>query len=121
MGDIVPLIKPAARPRFEITRSMRKVHPIYHASCGVVPAVTTCTGLRAKPGLLKWNNELGREHPEISPEQYTQDLARLGELVHHRIECRLLKVEPDLSDYTPNELSAALPALEKFERWSKDK
>lgn len=102
----------------ENTRSIRKAHIIYKAADGErLPGTTTITGLRAKD-LTGWAFKIGQENPALSSiRDYTDDLARIGSLVHHYADCLLKGIQPDTKDWTQNEIEAAEPARKKFEQW----
>lgn len=106
----------------EDTRSVRKAHVIYKAADGErLPGTTTIVGLRHKD-LTGWAFRLGQDNPALSSiRDYTDDLARIGSLVHHYAECTLKGITPDTDDWTANEIKAASPAFRKFEDWLKGK
>ena len=100
-----------------------KAHTIYKLKDGTgVPGVTTLTGVMDKPALVAWANKIGLEG--IKVREYVDDLARIGTLAHYMVECHVKsligeKSEPDLSDYTPNQIDLAENAFLKFLEWEK--
>lgn len=97
-----------------------KSHTAYHLKDGTrVPGVTTITGVMDKPALVKWANNLGLQG--IDSTKYVDGLANIGTLTHYMIECHLNRVEPDLADYTPNEVDAAKKCFGKFINWERMK
>lgn len=94
-----------------------KAHQRYKTSKGE-PAVgvTTVLGVMNKPALVKWANNLGLEG--IDSSKYVDGLARIGILIHYLIECDIKGiVDPDLKDYTANEISTASEAFKKWVLW----
>jgi hypothetical protein len=102
----------------EQTRSVRKAHVIYKAQDGErLPGTTTIVGLLGKD-LTWWAFKIGQENPALSSiRDYTDDLARIGSLVHHYADCLLKGISPDTDDWTKKEIEAAAPAKKKFEDW----
>jgi hypothetical protein len=95
-----------------------KAHTVYKNMAGKrVPGVTTITGVMDKPALVKWANELGLQGINLT---YVDELATVGTLSHYLIQCHLEKREPDLGDYTPNQISLAENGLVKFLYWQED-
>jgi hypothetical protein len=72
-----------------------------------------------KPALVRWANNLGLQG--IDSSKYVDGLASIGTLTHYMIECRLTDKEPELGDYTPNEVAAAKRCFQKFLDWEKSK
>jgi hypothetical protein len=99
-----------------------KPHTIYKNSSGKrVPGVTTITGVMDKPALKRWANKLGLQGIEV--DKYVDQLATVGTLGHYMIECDIQsmlsgqKVEPDLGDYTPNQVALAETVYIKWMMW----
>ena len=93
-----------------------KAHRRYSTKSGeYVPGTTTITGLENKPFLVKWANSLGLEGIAVS--KYVDALANIGTLAHEIIEFELTEKTIDLSDYTPNEITAAKNSVDKFHKW----
>ena len=96
-----------------------KAHTRYYLNDGtLVVGVSTVTSLEGgeKTGFLcKWANNLGLDG--VSYSSYMDNIANLGTLVHYLCECDLRGVEPDLSDYTPNEIREAKISFKKFRKW----
>ena len=95
-----------------------KVHTVYKNSNGKrVPGTTTITGVMDKPALVSWANKIGLQGIQVR--EYVDELAAVGTLAHYMVECDLLKKQPDLSDYTPNQIDLAENALIKYYEWRK--
>lgn len=93
-----------------------RAHTRYELADGTfVPGVTTITGLLAKQGLIPWANKLGLEGIDVG--KYVDELAIIGTLAHYIIECQLKEVKPDLSDFTPNQVSMSEKCVSKFNMW----
>ncbi len=97
-----------------------KPHTKYYLGNGdLVPGVTTILGVINKPALVPWANRLGLEG--IKTTEYVDHLADIGTLAHRMIQCHLTGEELNLSDYTPNQVSAAENAVLSFLEWEKGK
>lgn len=100
-----------------------KTHTIYKTSKGRVPGVTTVTGILNKPALVPWANKLGLQGIEVA--KYVDDLAEIGTLAHYMIECHVKSqiqgepVEPELDDYSRNQIDSAENSFLKFLEWEK--
>ncbi|MDI3298351.1 MAG: hypothetical protein QJR08_04185 [Bacillota bacterium] len=95
-----------------------KAHQRYLTADGEqVPGVTTVLGILAKPGLVKWANNLGLRG--IDSAKYVDETAIIGGLAHYLVECELQGVEPDLSEYSKLQIDRAENALLSFYEWQK--
>lgn len=93
-----------------------KQHTVYKNSKGQrIPGTTTITGVANKPALVKWANDLGLKG--IVSSTYVDELATIGTLAHYLIESWCLKVEPDLGDFSPNQLELARNSFNKWLSW----
>lgn len=93
-----------------------KAHTIYKNHNGDrIPGVTTILGLLAKPQLIKWANNLGLQG--IDSNKYVDELASIGTLIHYLIECDLKRLNPELNDYTPNQIKMAQNGFNKWIEW----
>jgi hypothetical protein len=93
-----------------------KTHTIYKTISGMrVPGVTTITGVMDKPALKFWANGLGLKGIEVK--SYVDELALIGTLAHYMIECHCKKEEPDLDDYSKNQIDLAENSAVKFIQW----
>lgn len=99
--------------------SKTKAHIIYKYDGVRVPGVTTVIGLRAKPALVKWANNLGLQG--IDSSKFTDDKAMIGTLAHEMILNHFKSVETDTSDYSKNQIDAAENSLLSFFAWEKGK
>lgn len=96
-------------------RNATKAHQRYKVDGVVVPSVTTIIGLLNKPMLVKWANNLGLQG--IDSTKYVDETAKIGSLVHERIEAFLSGLEVDMSNYTPNQIEASHNGFNKFMQW----
>jgi len=96
-----------------------KAHIRYRLADGtIVPGVTTIIGVLAKPALIYWANKMGLQG--IDTRKYVDAAANVGTLAHYMVECELRGIEPDLADYTPNEVDKASNAVIKFLEYRKE-
>lgn len=94
-----------------------KAHIRYKLADGTrVPGVTTVLGVLAKPALIGWANRMGLEG--IDTTKYVDAAARVGTLAHYLVECHLSDQEPELEDFTPNEIRKAEWSLKKFRAYA---
>ena len=96
-----------------------RAHIRYKVDGKPVPGVTTVIGLRAKPALVKWANNLGLAG--IDSSRYTDDKASIGTLAHQMILDHFMERKTDTADYTPNQVDAAENSLLSFFEWEKGK
>lgn len=96
-----------------------KAHQRYKVDGKPVPGVTTVIGLRAKPALVKWANNLGLAGVDVT--KFTDDKASIGTLAHQMILDHFMERKTDTSDYTPNQVDAAENSLLSFFEWEKGK
>jgi len=93
-----------------------KVHQKYLLADGrEVVGVTTALGVMNKPALLAWAWKLGTQN--IDYRKVKGMAADAGTVAHFMCECFLKKQEPDLSDYSANDISKAENAYIKFVTW----
>lgn len=93
-------------------------HQRYYTRDGtLVPGVTTIVGLLNKPALITWANKLGLEG--IDANKYVDKAANIGTCAHYLVQCHLSGEEPDLSNFTPQEVTAAKNSLQKYFEWEK--
>lgn len=104
----------------EETKAVRQGRTTYYAADGIqIPGVTTITGMRKVEQLTGWAFKVAREYPELtSPYQLKDDIAQIGKAAHAIVTAHIRGEQPDVSDFTPNEVKAAQPSFEKFLRWS---
>lgn len=98
-------------------KKVAKQHTVYRQQSGErVPGITHITGYLANTSvLMQWANKLGLEG--IKSTDYVDQLARVGTCLHYLIECDLLKMEPQLGDFTGNQIAQAKQMFTKFEEW----
>lgn len=93
-----------------------KAHQRYRNKQGtVVPGVTTVLNILNKPALVYWAWNLGMKGLDFR--KVTDQAASIGTIAHYLVECYLKGQEPDLGDYTPNNIRPARLAFGAFEEW----
>lgn len=96
-----------------------KAHIRYRLKDGTpVPGATTVLGVLNKPALVKWANNLGLQG--IDSSKYVNKMAVIGTLAHYMLECYLRQEKPDLSSFSPEEVSKAENSLLSFFEWEKN-
>ncbi len=97
-----------------------KIHTIYKTKDGQrVSSVTTYLGVLAKPALIDWAWQLGVAG--LDYKKVRDSAGDTGTLVHYLILCQLKGEEPDLSGYSPNDLTTTYNPMSKFNQWVDDK
>jgi len=97
-----------------------KAHVQYRLEDGTrVPGVTTILGVINKPALVNWANHQGLAG--INTSKYVDELADIGTLAHAMIAHFLGGPEPDLDDYSKNQIDRAENAVLSFHEWAKGK
>ena len=98
--------------------SKKKIHQIYKTANGErVVGTTTITGQLDKPALVPAAVKLtkdGKDYKEVWGEKRD-----IGSLVHYLIMCGYLKIKPDTSEYSPNEVALAENCLMSLYEWEK--
>ena len=95
-----------------------KTHIRYKNQAGkIVPGATTILGILNKPALVPWAWKLGTEG--VDYRRYVDDKAEIGTLAHYLILCHLRGQEPDLSDYSQNQIDQAENAFLSYLEWEK--
>lgn len=84
----------------------------------IVVGVTTITGLLAKPQLIPWANRMGLNG--IDTTKFVDDKASIGTLAHQMVQDHLLKVDTDVSDYSPKQVSQAENSVLSYFEWEKN-
>ena len=93
-----------------------KAHQRYKTSTGEpCVGVTTVLNVMAKPALVGWANKLGLDGYDVT--KFVDNLAEIGTLIHHLVECDVKGVEPVLGDYTANQIEIARGAFTKWVGW----
>lgn len=95
-----------------------KVHTRYKTAKGVpVPGVTTILGMDGSKlgALMAWANKEGLAGRVSS--KSSDAFADIGTLIHYLVECDVKGVEPDLGDYSPNQVEVAREAFKKWVEW----
>lgn len=129
----MPRIKPSRSPKSEEEKEAAKArkdlgskthaHIRYKAKDAAgkefnVPGVTTITGQINKPFLVGWANRLGLAG--IDSSKYTDEARDIGNAAHYLIEAKLRGVEPDMDDFSMNQIKRAAFGVEAFDAWAKE-
>lgn len=99
-----------------------KAHVVYMNKDGIrLPGGSTIARQGLDPWslqyLIKWANELGLQGQDSSK---TRDEAgAVGTCCHLMAECHFKKEEPDLSDFTPNQVNDAKKGFARLLAWEK--
>lgn len=100
--------------------SKTTIHTIYKTLDGKrVPSVTTYLGVLSKPAIIQWAWECGVAG--LDYRKVRDQAGDTGTLVHCLIMCQLKKIEPDLTDYSPNEIATTYSSMSKFNQWVNNK
>jgi len=93
--------------------SKTKVHTVYKTKEGQrVAGVTTILGILAKPALIHWAWNLGLKGEDYRKVRDTA--GSIGTIAHYLVECDLRGIEPDLGDYSKNDIEKATTAFGAF-------
>ena len=93
-----------------------QIHTTYRTQDGQrVPSVTTYLGILNKPAIVHWAWELGVQG--LDYRKVRDQAGDIGTLVHYLILCQLKGIEPDLSDYTQNDISSTTLPMGKYIAW----
>ena len=95
------------------------VHTVYKKQDGQrVPSVTTYLGILAKPALIDWAWKLGVAG--LDYRKVRDQAGDTGTLVHYLILSALKNTEPDLSDYSQNDITTTTVPMGKFSTWREE-
>lgn len=93
-----------------------KAHQRYKTSDGrPCVGVTTVLGVMNKPQLVNWANKLGLDGYDVT--KWVDGLARIGTCIHYLVECNIKEQEPNLDDFTGNEIATAKRSFQKWQDW----
>ena len=96
-----------------------QVHTIYQKRDGTrVPSVTTYLGILGKPAIIHWAWSLGVQG--LDYRKVRDQAGDIGTLVHYLILSALKNTEPDLSDYSQNDITATTIPMGKFSVWREE-
>lgn len=97
-----------------------KAHIRYTTADGKqVPGSTTILGVLDKPGLVRWAWNLGRDG--IDANKQRNEAAAIGTLAHYRVACDMRGVEPDLKDFTPEQVRRSDFSIATWRKWKEGK
>jgi len=90
-----------------------KTHTVYKNSAGKrLPGVTTALNIINKPALLHWAWKLGTEGKDYK--KVRDQAADIGTIAHFMCECHVKGKQPDMSTFSPTDISKAENAFLKF-------
>lgn len=96
-----------------------QAHIQYQLADGTpIPGVTTVLNILAKPALIQWAWELGRQN--LDWREVRDSAGDIGTLAHFLIMCHLKGETPDTSEYSPADIEKATNCLNKFKNWLKE-
>lgn len=98
-----------------------KAHQRYYASDGeMLAGSTTIIGVLGlgKDRLIRWANRKGLEG--IDTDKYKDEAADSGTCLHYLVECYMRGVEPELGDYSANQIERANIGLAAFKKWREE-
>jgi hypothetical protein len=100
--------------------SKTQAHIQYQLADGTpVPGVTTVlNSVLAKPALIQWAWELGRQG--LDWKEVRDSAGDVGTLAHYLIMCTLKGEAPDTSEYSQADIQKANNCLAKFKSWLKE-
>jgi hypothetical protein len=99
--------------------SKTQAHIQYKLADGtVVPGVTTVLNILAKPALIQWAWDLGRQG--LDWREVRDSAGDVGTLAHYFIMCTLKGEQPDTSEYSQADIQKANNCLAKFKNWLKE-
>ena len=102
----------------DVLKGVSKAHVVYKTADGRrVPGATTITGLRAKPYLIRWANNLGLEG--IDSDKYRDAAADIGTLAHAMIQAHIQGEELNLETWSKMEIDLAENAVLSYLNWEK--
>jgi PD-(D/E)XK nuclease superfamily len=116
MARVTPTAQQPPRTPREDFGPKVQAHQRYYLEDGTqVPGVTTVLSVLDKPYLVAWANKMGLQG--IDSRKYTDEAATVGTLAHYLVECELAGVEPELGDFTPNQIDRAGHSFSHFQQW----
>lgn len=105
--------------RIKVPYQRNKAHTRYRTKSGLaVPGSTTVLGIMAKEALVAWAWKLGTEGKDYR--KVRDQAADIGSLAHFMINCYLLGKEPDLSEFSKENIDQAENSFLKFVTWWDD-
>ena len=83
-----------------------------------VPGSTTILGLLDKPFLVPWANKLGKQ--QIDVQEYVDQAAKQGELIHLILDSHIMHEEIDLDKYSDEEIRIGEEAFNRYMEWERN-
>lgn len=80
-----------------------------------LPSVTTCLSVLAKPAIIHWAWQLGVEG--LDYRKVKESASSTGTLVHELMLHDLKNEEPDLSNWTGEQIQSTIPSMTKYSEW----
>lgn len=95
-------------------------HVVYRNAAGEkIPGVTTALGVINKYALVLWANSLGLQGIKVN--EYVDELAQIGTLGHHLILQHFGGQPPDMSEFTPGQVSRAENVVRSYLEWEQER
>ncbi len=96
-----------------------QIHTVYKLADGQrVPSVTTYLGILGKHAIIQWAWECGVQG--LDYRKVRDQAGDTGSLVHYMILCDLKKKEPDLTEYTQNDITSTSVPMGKYLAWKSE-
>jgi hypothetical protein len=91
-----------------------RAHQLYRLADGsIVPGASTIAKIGEDTSKLRdWAFRMG--HEGLDPDKLMIEAANIGSIAHFMLNCRFKGETPDLSDYSPNEVTAGTDIFNKF-------
>jgi hypothetical protein len=97
----------------KVTPAVLKAHQTYKDIAGKkLPGFSAIAGILNKPALIPWAWRMGKENIDLSKAR--QQAFDIGTAAHFLVECHINGWEPDLSDFSKNDIDRAENSFLKF-------
>lgn len=83
-----------------------------------VPGSTTILNLMSKDFLVPWANKLGKQ--QIDVQEYVDQAAKQGELIHLILDSHIMHEEIDLDKYSDEEIRIGEEAFNRYMEWERN-
>lgn len=83
-----------------------------------VPGATSILNLLSKDFLVPWANKLGKQ--QIDVQEYVDQAAKQGELIHLILDSHIMKEEIDLDKYSDEEIRIGEEAFNRYMEWERN-
>lgn len=114
-------VKAPRRRKQESFGEKVEAHQRYKLQDGsIVPGSTTILSVIGKgDALVGWANRLGLQG--IDSRKYNEEAKAIGTLAHYLVECDARGTEPNLKDYTANQIERASHSFKTWQRFKEGK